>query len=529
MITLIFQIFLQYQKYNVPFPLGWDPILNVGLSRTMLKEGILDFVVTERSPVFYTMASASLVLLVRDANLVEKTFPIALTFILIYIFFLIALRISHSTTTAIVASIFAAFGVNTVYMSAELHRQLLAYVLFLYVLLSLRNFPQTKTVRNGKFLLPLLASVLIGWTQIDTYVLLLTTLVILSGVLAFHRTGLLKFLALSSVVTMSPLLVLNFPMQSVVGGYFRMAQEGLQQTVLDAPTFVNNTGGNAILAILSFVGLLSLLGRFHFYGDVDSLVFFVFGCELIGFSLLTHFGFPVPAYRILLVFPAPLYIALSLHPSFQRTFLSMFPVFSMKTYKQSAQKDILAQNLKLGTSTISISHRKPWSVFLTVILILASLGSLVAVFYDYRNRLLRTYIDPDDYQRILDLKEVYEELSLSKPPIFMFYGNRSLKLTHLWRAFIYMEIGRNFGYYGTLEDFIQGAPPSMRHFNSDPNKERLLAETLNEDLLLRAYSFAPSIADLPVILVESFYEAEVPTIFSNHQILKGIYVIYPLK
>jgi len=517
-------VVIQYFRHNVfgtGLLLGWDPPGYVWQARETIAKGPINMAHGWNYPHLYVQLLAFLGCLCGDIITVERILPLLFCASLIFVNTELVLRVSKNIHIAGLAAILTALSINVLRLLADLHRNLLAFLLSTIVILLVSNLNDERSLLNRRYLALVFILLIIASTQFETFFILSISLALYGCLIGNLKKTLMLGLACAIPVA---ILILLFP------AYF-LGYVGTVAFFTHEMTFneiVQWTGGSWILFGFLIIGTIYL-----FYKTTqrnDKLVPLIFSWFLtivvvVGLIQITHFLPTEFTWRPLLNAPIPVLLALSVsacNDFFERIHLRRARPCFKKKY--STQGDVL--------------YIKLLCFFLALCLIE---GSTLVVLQSC-DHFLTPYISHSSYRKILATSDFFAKNGLSKP-VVVFRGDPPIWFVSIYRNYLGANLGEHFAYYGEIENLFHLvlSEPKINYSKYLSELERYYLTTYYDELLGNLRRSPPflfyheshiksveTLMSHPIIVVTpEFYNEKIPYYIKSFHVGEGIYVIPP--
>lgn len=493
---------------------GWDTPFYAWHARTVIQYGPLYFVKLISYPQLYTQLVAFFGYLSGSVILVQRVLPIVLGALQIMLYALISYRISQNVHVAGLTAILAPVAVGTLWQVSEYHRNQMAYVLSLLVVVLVSK---SSAITKRRYILISLLFLTIAATHFETFVILSLTLVLTAFIIKDWKK--LVMTLFSSILALG-ILLLAFP-DFLDKYYLNPVQQAYVAKInLGYGDLVFWSIGSWLLLPIAFFGLFGLYrSARHEKNRHISLSIFVLSVLLLGLSLvLIQTDFERVAIRSILLLPVPIILALGIEQIIQ-----FVKRLSIKIRLEGAKKRILLMKGKGRVGSVI-------AILLSAMVFLSLTYTSIEAMKIIMVPLLRV----SGYWKIVEVRQYLEDKKL-EAPIFMFHGS-SLWSADEYRAYIGIEIGEHLAYFGDLENLIELKPteptfPSPEREIATFTSVKYLQDMLgNKNYLVYPHkTFVRNVSDLRlrplVFIVPELYDAPVPFYLKKFQVADGIYVV----
>ena len=498
---------IQYSSYSFDLFLGWDTSTYVWWAELFRNEGT-SFIVQNSYPNLYVVILTGFGTLVGQVSLAEKILPFIVALPLAYACYRLTLDITSDKTLGYVAALVGGLTINTLRLESDLHRNLLSFavsmVLGALVSAQLRN-PKFSFRNQWKrvFLvwLPLLA--LVAYTQLETYLVLSISLIMLFAytrkrLLTLEGTLLVALPVIISLPLISPFLLSYSGSVGLIG----LGSQPPISIITEAFLYL---GGFAV--VWTIAGLVLILEKARAGSQSALFVLMWLGTLALLFPVATLIGLPYD--RFLYVVPIPIIVA-----SGAKEVLNIGSVLSRVGW--------------LRTHVTKIRVKTLWKNLFPTALGLLLIALLVTS--STSGSFLRPYVSQQDVDRLDQVASLVQQYGYSQP-ILVMYGPVASDLNTIYRAYFGIEIPNNFAYYGKLQYlFTLPEPSSVYTWQFDPSFELATSTRYRTELLTKLGSASAISSHAIIIAGANIYDRPLSeTFLTQYETApgSGIYIIPP--
>lgn len=498
---------IQYYSYGFDLFLGWDTSTYVWWAELFRNEGT-NFIVQNSYPNLYVIVLSGFGFLTGQVSLAEKILPFIVALPLAYACYRLTLDITTDKTLGYVAALAGGLTINTLRLESDLHRNLLSFavsmVLGALVSAQLRN-PKFSFRSEWKriFLvwLPLLA--LVAYTQLETYLVLSISLILL---FAYTRK---RALTLGGVLLVALPVVLALPLISPFllnySGSVGLIGLGSQPPISILTAAFLYLGGFAV--VWTIAGLVLIVERARTGSQSALFVLMWLVALALLFPVATIMGLPYE--RFLYVVPIPIIVA-----SGAKEVLQIGIVLSRVSWLRTHVTKIRAKTVWKNMFPTALGL-----LFIALLLTSSTAGSF-----------LRPYVSQPDINRLDQVAGLIQKDGYSQP-ILVMYGPIASDVNTIYRAYFGVQIPDNLAYYGKLQYlFTLPEPSSVYTWQFDPSFELATSTRYRTELLTKLGS-ASEITSHPIIIAggNTYDRPLSETFLSQFETTpgSGIYIIPP--
>ncbi len=428
---------IQYVRYGMGQPLGWDTVVTAAWAARIIEEGALTIIAEMNYVNLYFQIVAGVGWALGSPLLAQMVIPAILTATLVVALGVLSREIFGSDRLALATVLIAAPFIGTLRLLNDLHRAMLAYLLALILLLLISRISWVTSRRRNLMILLGLA-VALSLTEVEVYVLFLTT-VVLGALLIRWRTGarvrreLLTVLILSVVPGLA--IVLIFP--GLVIGYLPSFVILDFNTILRPDDALAFTGYLALPVVL--IGAYELLRRYRTQEKAIALYLLLWALILTAIFLAAAVGLiRLNPLRPLFLLPIPVLAIGGAVAVYRFVKTSELPG---RWPKRSQHRVLLRASAVALAGIILLGILIPTTAFV--------------------ERSLRPQLRDAELSKIRMTAQILEEAGILNP-IVIFYGPNYLWKSDVVQAHLYLEVGDFLPYYGKLvylltePDFVPG-------------------------------------------------------------------------
>jgi hypothetical protein len=416
---------IQYIRYGLLQPLGWDTIAVAARAARILREGPIP-VILEMNQVNLYYHIVAVGGWVSGSTLVaQMVIPAILIALLAVTFGVLSKEMFGSDHLALLTALIAVPLVGTLRLLNDLHRATLAYLLALMLLLLISKSGWVRSRRRNAVLLFGLTFAL-AFAELEVYVVyvgtaLLGILVIWSRTRSESKRELITILSATFAPGLATFLI--FP--AFYLGYFPSFVIPDYRTVILPQSALAFSGYVALPLVI--IGMFELVRRYVSRNKALGLYLSIWTGVLAGIFLAAVVGLiRLNPERPLLLLPIPVLIMAGAFAVYQ-------VVKSSRFLAKRAHKGIRQTFVHLT------------AVALAAIILLA----IYVPAAGFLEKSLRPHVPDWELQRIRSTAEILHEAGLSDP-IIVFYGSNYLWKSDVIWAHVYLEVGDFLPYYGKL-------------------------------------------------------------------------------
>jgi len=497
---------VQYIRYGFGLFLGWDTSTYVWSAKLFYQEG-LQYSVSISYPNLYIIFLAGFGLLIGSASLAEKIFPFLVAAPLGYAYYWLTREITNDKRLGYLGALLGGLMLNTIRLESDLHRNLLSFstsmILGAVVAYQLRQPFSWRTQWKRSLLvwLPLVA--IVAYTQIETYVVLSLSLLLMFSFTRKMKTTFLALFVFALPVLIALPLIWRFLLNYGAGiSLAALFPQSLLSILADSFLFL---GGFALP--------WTALGLVDIYRNArrgSQAALFVISWLIVLVALLpfaTILGLPFD--RFLYVVPIPVIVASGVKSTF-------------RAGSALARRGWLPGSLPRVAPRIVRRSAAPAVVALLLIAVLATSATADAF--------LRPYVSQDDSNRLIQAANLVRKAGYNQP-ILVMYGRTAADVNPIYKAYFGIEIPNRLAYYGKLQYlFTLPDPGKVYDWQYNPPFEQTSSLQTRTDILNQLG--APSeVALHPLVIAGgNTYDRPLSEIFlSQFESApgSGIYVIPP--
>ncbi len=498
---------IQYLRYGISQPLGWDTIFAAARAALILREGPLALIAETNYVNLYWHVVAFAGWLLGSPLIAQMVLPAILTALLAVVLGVLSREIFESERVAIAVVIMTVPFIGILRLLNDLHRSLFAYILVLVLLLLISRLKWANNrIRNLGVLFGI--TLALSLTELEVYAIYLTT--VLAGTLALwlasarqNTRSMIAVLVASIIPGISILLI--FP--QLAPAYFSSFVIPEFATTISLDNAVAFTGFVALP--LTLLGAYGLVRKYQKKGDALALYLSVWSAILaIVFIAAISGVIRLNPLRPLLLLPIPVLIAGG----------------ATSVYRLVRTFEFRGHGMKNSTRQVLLK-------LVTVVLVgIISVGILIPSVA-FVQKSLRPQITDSELQKIQMTARLLREASVSEP-IIVFYGANYLWKNAIVQSYLYLEFGDFIPYYGKLMYLLtepEFIPALGTRFRDTPSTVQLEAIQYQRTTLEAVSEFHQSGTPLGrslVILSPDFYSFPLSEPFLSRFVPRdGIYVL----
>src|SRR5437773_1117309 len=499
---------VQYFRYGSGLFLGWDTSTYVWSAQAFYAEGA-QYLFRISYPNLYVIILAGFGTLVGQTSVAERILPFIVALPLGYAYYRLTLEITSDRRLGYLAALLGGLTINTLRLESDLNRNLLSYSvsMILGILVSYQlGRPHFSWRTNWKraFLLwlPLLA--VVAYTQIETYLVLSLSLLLL-----FSFTRNVKATAfVTSLLSVPVILALSliWPFLSNYAAGIALIGFAPQSPLSILATAALFLGGLALP--WTALGLVTISRKAQKGSQASLFIVSWLAALVILLPIAIVLGLPYD--RFLYVVPVPMIIASGAKSIRVRTSLSSSNTWLWK----------LLARMKLRVPRNSLLP------FGLALLLIATLATSIAA----TDTFLRPYVSQDDVNRLTQAAELLRQYGYNQP-ILVMYGPTAADVNSIYRAYFGINAPDNFAYYGKLQYlFTLPNPADVYAWQYDPSYEMASSTRYRAEMLMQLGA-ASTVASYPIVIAGGdTYDRPLSEIFVKQFETapgSGIYIIPP--
>ena len=496
-----------YTRYGFRLFLGWDTTTYVWWAELVYERGPLSLIL-QGYPNLYILTLAALGTLLGSASIAERILPFVVSIPLAYAYYRLGSEIASNQKIGYLGALLGGVTINTIRLFSDLHRNLLAFSLSMAVgalvssRLSSKPFSWGQEKKRALLLwLPMLT--IVAYTQIETYVVLALTLLLLFSTTRDTRTAIVgAMLVATPILVALPLIwhfLLNYEAALRIYGIPASPPIILGEGLL----FL---GGLALPGMA--VGLVDLVRKARF--GSQSAHFLVLW--LVAIALLFPVGFVLglPIFRLFYIVPVPLLTVLSIPPSVR---------YGPRLARMLSLKRL--PFLRIRTRFVK-GYAIP-SAAMALVLTATLLTSVTT-----SDLFLRPYVSQADVSRLLEAAEIVRSLGYDQP-ILVMYGQTAADLNPIYRAYFGIEIPSSLAYYGKLQYVFSLPPPKdVYNWQYNPPFEQANSVKYRTEILAQLGTYS-AVGSHPIVIVggKTYDRPLSESFITKFERAPGIYIIPP--
>ncbi len=498
---------VQYIRYGFELFLGWDTSTYVWWTKIVYLDGPFS-PIFQGYPNLYVLTLAAFGALIGNASMAERVLPFLVTVPLSFAYYLLTLQISGNKRLGYLGALLAGITVNTLRLYSDLHRNMLSFSISMLLGADISSHltatPFSWRLKRKRALvlwLPMLA--LVAYTQIETYVLLSMTLILVFARASNARTASVgAFLVAAPVIVVLPLI---WPLFWNYGAGLSLLGISSTPAIIlgEAAIFL---GGFAFPWMI--VGLVSCVKKARL-GNAGArfVVLWLLSTTLL-FPIALIFGLPIS--RLLYVVPVPLLTVTGIPPSIGIT-SRMAKILSPRRFSVLPAKAIGVRSYAVPTITMAL-------VLTATLLTSVSTADLF----------LRPYVSSVDVDRLLEAAKIVRSLGYDQPILIM-YGQTAADVNPIYRAYFGIELPRSLAYYGKLQYvFSLPSPEGVYNWQYNPPFEQASNLRYRSEILNRLGTNSAVTSHAIIVAGSRTYDRPLSEPFiTRFEQAPGIYLIPP--
>lgn len=468
---------VQYFRYGFGLFLGWDTSTYVW-SANQFSLGPLQYFARVSYPSLYVVLLAGLGGLSGQTSIAERVLPFLVAVPLGFAYYRLTLEITSDRRLGYLAALLGGIAINTLRLESDLNRNLLSFsvsmLLGVMVSTDLKN-PSFSWKNQWKRLLvtwlPLFA--IVAYTEIETYLVLALSLLLMFYVASGIKTTAVGALLLSIPVVVSLPLIWPF-----LSGY----AAGIGLVIVAQPAPVSILAASA-LYLGGFALPWTILGLVIVYRSArkrtGAALFVVSWLASLVILLPIALGLGLPFDRFLYVVPIPVIVATGARSFlFKGSSLAKWNYFR-RFLARSAPKALMKYIFPIGL------------VLLVCLTLVTSISTTDAF--------LRPYVSQADTTRLSQAAAILRQDGYTQPVLVM-YGPTAADLNPLYRAYFGVDLPNSFAYYGKLQYlFTLPNPTNVYTWQYDPPFEQASSLRYRTEMLSQLGD-SPNILSRPIII-----------------------------
>lgn len=498
---------MQYARYGFELFLGWDTPTYVWWTEQVYANGPLALVL-QGYPNLYILALAGFGVLVGSAGLAERILPFLISIPLAYSYYRVTLGITKDQRLAYLGALLGGLTVNTLRLFSDLHRNLLSFSVGMAVgaliasEISSGGFSWRSRKKRALLLwLPMLA--IVAYSQIETYIVLSLTLLLLFRDLDDSKSFLVGFLLVSAPIVVALPLIWSFLLNYQYGLSVLGIPFDVPVVVAEGLLFL---GGLALPWIV--LGVLESVRKARAGSKQARFVTNWLLSVAALFPVALFLGLPV--YRLFYIVPVPLLAVLSIPPSLGFTHR-------------------LARTLSLERFMIFRTRRRlvrDYAVPSVAMALVVAATILTSI--STTDLFLRPYVSTADVDRLTELAELVRSLGYDQP-ILVMYGANAANLNPIYRGYFGIELPNSLAYYGKLQ-YLFSLPNPKEVFDWRYNPSFEMASSVKYRMeILDQLGDHSAISDHAIVVAggKTYDHPLSESFLSRFRVGDGIYVIPP--